>query len=99
MPTTKKDDSKDDSKSTEGQATDAQGNVLKPGSVVPFPQNQELADKGIYQPVDQAANGPGADAQLPVSDEDKKTHEDHRKNMAKLPPVPSERAGAASQAK
>ncbi len=91
---------KKDEESTEGQAKDAQGNVLKPGSIVPHPQSQELADKGIYQPVDQGINN-AADAGVGDGSDpkDKETHEDHRKNLAKLPPVPSERSGAASQAK
>jgi hypothetical protein len=86
--------------STEGQATDAQGNVLTPGTVVPAAQDQSLADRGIYQPRDQQNNAPGgAETYGATSEEDKKIQEEHRKNVAKLPPVPSERAGGASQAK
>jgi hypothetical protein len=102
MPTptqTKKDEPESKSKSTDGQSTDAQGNVLRPGTIVPAVQSQELADKGIYQPVDQATNGPQAGIGDGSDPKDKETHEDHRKNLTKLPPVPSERSGAASQAK
>lgn len=95
---TKKDKDGNDTPDTENQATDAQGNVLAPGSVVPMPhtaQDPKLAEKGIYQPSDQAANSPRGDH---LAEEDEEQAE-HRKNLQKLPPVPSERAGAASQAK
>jgi hypothetical protein len=95
---TKSDKKDSDNKNTEGQATDAQGNVLPPGSVVPNPstaQDPKLAEKGIYQPADQAANAPQVDD--PVDEEG--VHAEHRENLTKLPPVPAERAGAASQAK
>lgn len=82
-------------KDKENQTTDGQGNVLTPGTVVPAPQDVKLAEKGIYQPADQAANAPKVD---PVVEEED-VHAEHRKNLQKLPPVPSERAGAASQAK
>lgn len=90
-----KSDKSEKKENTENQATDADGNVLAPGSVVPTPQDTELAKKGIYQPADQAANAPKVD---PVEEEDE-VQAEHRKNLSKLPPVPAERAGAASQAK
>jgi hypothetical protein len=84
-----------------GKTIGPDGKELAPGTVVPTPQNQELADKGIYQPADQGANAPrtGPEAGILADPEDRDLHEDHRKNLAKFPPVPSERAGAASQAK
>lgn len=80
---------------TENKTTDGQGNVLAPGTVVPPVQDPKLAEKGIYQPADQAANAPQP---APDPDEDD-VHAEHRENLQHLPPVPAERAGAASQAK
>jgi hypothetical protein len=95
MATKKDEKEKTDKPETENQATDGQGNVLTPGTVVPAPQDPKLAEKGIYQPADQAANAPAKDPEVVEDD----VHEEHRKNLQHLPPVPSERAGAASQAK
>jgi hypothetical protein len=91
---------KADKESTEGQATDAKGNVLAPGTMVPQPgteQDKELAEKGIYQPADQAFNRPAPAAGTTSADPE--AHKEHEENLRTLPPVPSERAGAASQAK
>lgn len=88
----KKDTEKD---KTENQTTDGQGKVLPPGTLVPTPQDPALAEKGIYQPADKAANDP----QKVADPEEEEVHVEHRKNLQHLPPVPSESAGAASQAK
>jgi hypothetical protein len=96
MATKKSDEKAEKAEKTENQTTDGQGNVLAPGSVVPAVQDPELAEKGIYQPADQAANAPAP--RDPDAKEDD-VHAEHRKNLEHLPPVPAERAGAASQAK
>ena len=49
------------------------------------------------QPADDAANRPGAPADHVARDPE--THEEHAENLRHLPPVPSEKAGSASQAK
>jgi hypothetical protein len=58
-------------------------------------QDPKLAEMGIYQPADQVANAP----QIPQDEKETEEQEEHRKNLDKMPPVPAERAGAASQAK
>jgi hypothetical protein len=92
---TKKEDKETSSKKEETTSP------AMPGVVPQTPQDPELAEKGIYQPSDQAANAPAADTGVGVQadPDDKDLHADHAKNLRKLPPVPSERAGAASQAK
>jgi hypothetical protein len=94
MPT-KSDKDKPDKEDTKGHAVDAQGEILPPGSTVPSYQDPDLAEKGIYQPADQAANAPT----LPKDEEESDEQAEHRRNLRDLPAVPSERAGAASQAK
>lgn len=99
-----KDNESKDNEPKEEELTAEQKAIAKlpPGSVVPHSgaaQSQELADRGIYQPADQAANRPQTVQESTASKEDKDLHEEHRKNLAGLPPVPAERAGAASQAK
>jgi hypothetical protein len=60
-------------------------------------QDKELAEKGVYQPYDQATlNKARLDAAAEEEDEDLA---DHRKNLAFLPAVSSQHSGAASQAK
>lgn len=72
-----------------------------PGVTPTTPQDKELAEQGIYQPYEQAANAPqvGGGVGVLASPDDKDMHADHAANLRELPPVPSERAGAASQAK
>lgn len=87
-------------KAPEGEVKDSKGNVLAPGTVVPQPgyeQDPELAEKGIYQPSDQALNAPSKAAGTESADPE--AHKEHEANLRSLPPVPSERAGSASQAK
>jgi hypothetical protein len=94
MPT-KSDKDKPTKEDTKGHATNAEGEILPPGSTVPAYQDPDLAEKGIYQPADQAANAPA----IPKDEEETGSQAEHRKNLRNLPPVPAERAGAASQAK
>jgi hypothetical protein len=68
----KSDKDKPTKEDTKGHATNAEGEILPPGSTVPaFPKDKEESD----------------------------AQAEHRKNLRNLPPVPAERAGAASQAK
>jgi hypothetical protein len=68
--------------------------LISPGHPSEAFQDKELAEKGIYQPFDKV--GPAAVA-LPEETEEEA---DYRKNKTFLGrPVPSESAGAASQAK
>lgn len=90
-------DSKADSKNV---VKDGAGNVLAPGTVVPHPQDTELAEKGIFQPAETASNGPKKEQGTVEHDEEaQKAHDEHAANLRAFPPVPAESAGSASQAK
>jgi hypothetical protein len=62
-------------------------------------QDKDLAERGIYQPFDKVTNRPGPGGYGTYGEEESEELAEHRKNLAHLTPVPSESAGAASQAK
>jgi hypothetical protein len=88
---TDKQDAKDQAKQ---DAKDA-----KEGKAPPHPselhQDKGLAERGIYQPFERTTSAPRPGG----FDEESEELAEYRKNLAHLPPVPSESAGAASQAK
>jgi hypothetical protein len=98
MATENENDNKNDNKGDYNPADRAWNG---PGVIPQAPQDKDLAEKGIFQPFDQATNTNTKDSGVGVlaSDDDKELHDKHAANVRHLPPVPAERAGAASQAK